>query len=73
MTSFNSSTLRLPDFLLMVSVATSISSDSDLRILIITSSSENIPGPVNVIHVADAKYKSSNSNKYMLKPAVTRA
>ena len=57
----------------MVSVATSISSDSDLRILIITSSSENIPGPVKVMQVADAKYKSNNSNKYMLKPAVTRA
>ena len=58
---------------MIVSVATSISSDSDLRILIITSSSEKIPGPVNVMQVADAKYKSNNSKRYMLKPAVTRA
>ena len=49
------------------------SSSSDFKILIITSSSEKIPGPVKAIEVAEAKYKSNSSNKKILKPAVTSA
>ena len=38
-----------------------------------TSSKEKLPGPVNAIEVAEAKYKSKSSNKKILKPEVTRA
>jgi len=34
------------------------SSSSDFKILIMTSSKEKLPGPVNAIEVAEAKYKS---------------
>ena len=33
------------------------SSSSDFKILIMTSSKEKLPGPVNAIEVAEAKYK----------------
>ena len=49
------------------------SSSSDFRILIMTSSKEKLPGPVNVIEVAEAKYKSRSSSKKILKPEVTSA
>ena len=39
------------------------SSSSDFKILMITSSKEKLPGPVNAIEVAEAKYKSKSSNK----------
>ena len=51
----------------------SSSSDSDLNTLIITSSIEKSPGPVNAIEVAEAKYSSKSSNKKILNPDVTRA
>ena len=44
------------------------SSSSDFKILIITSSKEKLPGPVNAIEVAEAKYKSKSSSKKILKP-----
>ena len=47
------------------------SSSSDFKILIITSSKEKLPGPVNAIEVAEAKYKSKSSSKKILKPEVT--
>ena len=34
------------------------SSSSDFKILIMTSSKEKLPGPINAIEVAEAKYKS---------------
>ena len=49
------------------------SSSSDFKILIITSSKEKLPGPVNAIEVAEAKYKSKSSSKKILKPEVTSA
>ena len=49
------------------------SSSSDFKILIITSSNEKLPGPVNAIEVAEAKYKSKSSSKKILKPEVTSA
>ena len=49
------------------------SSSSDFNILIMTSSKEKLPGPVNAIEVAEAKYKSKSSNKKILKPEVTSA
>ena len=49
------------------------SSSSDFKILIITSSKEKLPGPVDAIEVAEAKYKSNNSSKKILKPEVTSA
>ena len=48
-------------------------SSSDFKILIITSSKEKFPGPVNAIEVAEAKYKSKSSSKKILKPEVTSA
>ena len=42
------------------------SSSSDFKILIITSSKEKSPGPVNAIEVAEAKYKSKSSSKKIL-------
>ena len=44
------------------------SSSSDFKILMMTSSKEKLPGPVNAIEVAEAKYKSKSSNKKILKP-----
>ena len=38
-----------------------------------TSSREKLPGPVNAIEVAEAKYKSKSSSKKILKPEVTSA
>ena len=38
-----------------------------------TSSKEKLPGPVNAIEVAEAKYKSKSSSKKILKPEVTSA
>ena len=49
------------------------SSSSDSKILMITSSKEKLPGPVNAIEVAEAKYKSKSSSKKILKPDVTSA
>ena len=49
------------------------SSSSDFKILIMTSSKEKLPGPVNAIEVAEAKYKSKSSSKKILKPEVTSA
>ena len=50
-----------------------VSSSSDFKILIMTSSKEKLPGPVNAIEVAEAKYKSNSSSKKILKPEVTSA
>ena len=49
------------------------SSSSDFKILIMTSSKEKLPGHVNAIEVAEAKYKSKSSSKKILKPEVTNA
>jgi len=49
------------------------SSSSDVKILIMTSSKEKLPGPVNAIEVAEAKYNSKSSSKKILKPEVTSA
>jgi len=49
------------------------SSSSNFKILIMTSSKEKLPGPVNAIEVAEAKYRSKSSSKKMLKPEVTSA
>ena len=49
------------------------SSSSDFKILMMTSSKEKLPGPVNAIEVAEAKYKSKSSSKKILKPEVTSA
>ena len=49
------------------------SSSSDFKILIMTSSKEKFPGPVNAIEVAEAKYKSYSSSKNILKTEVTSA
>ena len=49
------------------------SSSSDFNILIMTSSKEKSPGPVNAIEVAEAKYKSKSSSKKILNPEVTSA
>ena len=46
------------------------SSSSDFKILIMTSSKEKLPGPVNAIEVAEAKYKSKSSSKKILNPEV---
>ena len=62
--SLSSTSLEIFDFVEgMIS-----SSSSDFKILIITSSKEKLPGPVNAIEVAEAKYKSKSSSKKILKP-----
>ena len=67
--SLTSTSLEFFDF-----VEWMISSSSyDFKILIITSSKEKLPGPVNAIEVAEAKYKSKSSSKKILKPEVTSA
>ena len=67
--SLSSTSLVFLDFIVgMVS-----SSSSDFKILIMTSSKEKLPGPVNAIDVAEAKYKSRSSSKKILKPEVTSA
>ena len=46
------------------------SSSSDFKILIMTSSKEKLPGPVNAIEVAEAKYKSKSSSKKIFRKSI---